>query len=86
MQISWCGLCDGKSDRYVTEAVEVLAALAPDLAVVVRAASRKAFVILDGTLLPIDRIASDRPYHSGCQRTAMTPQRRTDKRALARFS
>lgn len=29
------------------------------------AASRKAFVILDGTLLPIDRIVSDRPYDSG---------------------
>ncbi|GED90134.1 hypothetical protein TNCT6_72190 [Streptomyces sp. 6-11-2] len=26
---------------------------------------RKAFVILDGTLLPIDRIAADRPYYSG---------------------
>lgn len=25
----------------------------------------KAFVILDGTLLPIDRIAADPPYHSG---------------------
>ncbi|MGK3945259.1 IS5 family transposase [Streptomyces sp. RP5T] len=51
--------------RYVTEAVEVLAALAPDLATAVRAAARKAFVILDGTLLPIDRIAADRPYYSG---------------------
>lgn len=27
--------------------------------------ARKAFVILDGTLLPIDRIAADRPLHSG---------------------
>jgi hypothetical protein len=44
----------------VAEAVEVLAALAPDLATAVRAAARKAFVILDGTLLPIDRIAADR--------------------------
>ncbi len=26
---------------------------------------RKAYVILDGTLLPIDRIAADRPYYSG---------------------
>ncbi|MFF7476978.1 transposase family protein [Streptomyces sp. NPDC008092] len=51
--------------RYVAEAVEVLAVLAPDLATAVRAAARKAFVILDGTLLPIDRIAADRPYHSG---------------------
>ncbi|MEV6619040.1 transposase family protein, partial [Streptomyces sp. NPDC051051] len=31
----------------------------------VRSASSKAFVLLDGTLLPIDRIAADRPYYSG---------------------
>ncbi len=53
--------------RYVTEAVEVLAALAPTLAEAVRAASMKAFVLLDGTLLPIDRIAADRPFYSGCE-------------------
>ncbi|MGW4913994.1 transposase family protein [Streptomyces sp. NPDC004270] len=51
--------------RYVTEAVEVLAAVAPDLATAARTAARKAFVILDGTLLSIDRIAADRPYYSG---------------------
>ncbi|MFD3589505.1 IS5 family transposase [Streptomyces sp. NPDC058683] len=51
--------------RYVSEAVELLAAIAPDLAEAVRAASRKAFVILDGTLLPIDRIAADQPFYSG---------------------
>ncbi|WP_330280859.1 IS5 family transposase [Streptomyces sp. NBC_00588] len=51
--------------RYVNEAVELLAALAPTLAEAVRAASMKAFVILDGTLLSIDRIAADRPFYSG---------------------
>ncbi|MER7196012.1 IS5 family transposase [Streptomyces flaveolus] len=51
--------------RYVTEAVNLLAALAPTLAEAVRAASTKAYVILDGTLLPIDRIAADRPFYSG---------------------
>ncbi|MHB9847667.1 transposase family protein [Streptomyces krungchingensis] len=51
--------------RYITEAVDVLAALAPSLADAVRAASRKAFVLLDGTLLPIERIAADRPFYSG---------------------
>ncbi|WP_030993466.1 IS5/IS1182 family transposase [Streptomyces sp. NRRL WC-3744] len=51
--------------RYVTEAVELLADLAPTLTDVIRAASTKAFVILDGTLLPIDRIAADRPFYSG---------------------
>jgi DDE superfamily endonuclease/Helix-turn-helix of DDE superfamily endonuclease len=51
--------------RYVTEAVDLLAALAPSLADAVRTASVKAYVILDGTLLPIDRIAADRPFYSG---------------------
>ncbi|MER7967215.1 IS5 family transposase [Streptomyces ardesiacus] len=51
--------------RYIAEAVDVLAALAPDLAAAVKTAARKAFVILDGTLLPIDRIAADRPFYSG---------------------
>jgi hypothetical protein len=37
----------------------------PDLATAVIAASAKAFVILDGTLLPIDRIAADRSFYSG---------------------
>lgn len=51
--------------RYVTEAVDVLAQLAPTLEQAISTAKAKAFVILDGTLLPIDRIAADRPYHSG---------------------
>lgn len=51
--------------RYITEAVGLLATLAPTLADVVRTASTKAFVILDGTLLTIDRIAADRPFYSG---------------------
>ncbi|CAL9595824.1 hypothetical protein SUDANB6_05352 [Streptomyces sp. enrichment culture] len=42
-----------------------LAALTPTLAEAVRAASTKADVILDGTLPPVDRIAADRPFHSG---------------------
>ncbi|NJQ14078.1 IS5 family transposase [Streptomyces bohaiensis] len=51
--------------RYIAEAVEVLAALAPSLAEAARTASAKAFVLLDGTLLPIDRVAADRPFYSG---------------------
>ncbi|MFF7704543.1 IS5 family transposase [Streptomyces lydicus] len=54
--------------RYIAEAVELLAALAPTLAETVRAASMKAYLILDGTLLPIDRIAADRPFYSGKHR------------------
>jgi hypothetical protein len=46
--------------RYITEAVGLLAARAPDLATAATAALANAFVILDGTLLPIDQ-----PHHSG---------------------
>jgi hypothetical protein len=51
--------------RYINEAIEVLAALAPPFAGAMRTAVTRAFVILDGTLLPIDRIAADRLCFSG---------------------
>ena len=55
--------------RYVREGVAVLAAVAPTLDQALDIARRKAFVILDGTLLPIDRVGMasgrDRPYYSG---------------------
>ncbi|MFF8963187.1 IS5 family transposase [Streptomyces globisporus] len=51
--------------RYIAEAIDVLATLAPTLADAMKTASTKAFVMLDGTLLPIDRIAADRPFYSG---------------------
>ena len=49
------------ANRYITEAADLLAALAPALAAAARTASTKAFVLLDGTLLPIDRVTTDRP-------------------------
>lgn len=48
--------------RYTTETIDLLASLAPTLAEVTRAASTKAYVLLDGTLLPIDGIAADQPF------------------------
>jgi hypothetical protein len=55
--------------RYLREALEVLAALAPTLQQAIEACVRKAYVILDGTLLRIDRVAmasgNDRAYYSG---------------------
>jgi hypothetical protein len=55
--------------RYIREAIEVLAALAPSLRDAMTVAMRKAFVIIDGTLLRIDRVGMrsgrDRPYYSG---------------------
>ena len=51
--------------RCIREAIDVLAALAPSLAEAMKTARPKASVILDGTLLPIDRTAADTPYCSG---------------------
>ncbi|MFD3844848.1 transposase family protein [Streptomyces microflavus] len=65
--------------RYIREAVEALAAFAPSLAEAMLTIREKAFVILDGTLLPIDRIAADTPYYSGkYKRHGMTVQVLTD--------
>ncbi len=53
--------------RYVTETVELVATRAPKLRAALRKAKRDgmAYVIIDGTLIPIDRIAADRPFYSG---------------------
>jgi Helix-turn-helix of DDE superfamily endonuclease len=49
--------------RYVNETVELLAARAPRLRKAVQDAKRAghAYVILDGTLIPIDRVAAVGP-------------------------
>jgi hypothetical protein len=66
-----CGYRIGTSTvyRYLREALELLAALAPTLADAIEVARGKAFVILDGTLLRIDRVGMtggrDRSYYSG---------------------
>jgi Helix-turn-helix of DDE superfamily endonuclease/DDE superfamily endonuclease len=56
--------------RYVTETVRLLAARAPRLAPALRAAKQAghAFVVIDGTLIAIDRVAKDRPFYSGKHR------------------
>jgi hypothetical protein len=53
--------------RYVNETVALLAARAPRLRKAVRDAKKAgyAYVVLDGTLIPIDRVAADRPFYSG---------------------
>jgi hypothetical protein len=53
--------------RYVNETVELLAARAPKLRAALRKAKRAgmAYVIIDGTLIPVDRVAADRPFYSG---------------------
>ena len=56
--------------RYVKEAVALLAARAPKLRKAVRDAKKAgyAYVVLVGTLIPIDRVAADRPFYSGKHR------------------
>jgi hypothetical protein len=53
--------------RYVTETVALPAARAPKLRQAIRAATRAgyAYVVPDGTLIPVDRVAADRPFYSG---------------------
>jgi hypothetical protein len=56
--------------RCVNETVELLAARAPRLREAVRGAKKAgyAYVVVDGTLIPIDRVAADRPFYSGKHR------------------
>jgi DDE superfamily endonuclease len=53
--------------RYVNETVALLAGRAPKLRQAVRAAQKAgyAYGVLDGTLIPVDRVAADRPFYSG---------------------
>jgi DDE superfamily endonuclease/Helix-turn-helix of DDE superfamily endonuclease len=63
--------------RYVNETIALLAARAPRLRTAVRDAKKAghAYVVVDGTLIPIDRVAADRPFYSGKhQRHGMNPQ------------
>ena len=51
--------------RYIREAVDLLAATAPTLAHAMAGIAHLAYAILDGTLIPIDRVANQKPYYSG---------------------
>ena len=56
--------------RYARETITLLAARAPKLrnALVAAKKAGHAFVVIDGTLIPIDRVAADRPFYSGKHR------------------
>src|SRR5689334_16285092 len=60
-------VCTTMAWRYVNETVALLAARAPKLRQAVRKAKKAgyAYVVVDGTLTPIDRVAADRPFYSG---------------------
>ena len=56
--------------RYVSETVALLAARSPKLRQALAGAKKAghAYVVIDGTLIPIDRVAADRPFYSGKHR------------------
>jgi hypothetical protein len=56
--------------RYVTETGALLAARSPKLGQALRDAAKAghAYLVLDGTVIPIDRVAADRPFYSGKHR------------------
>ena len=62
------GVSTATAWRYVRETVTLLAARAPRLRGALRAAEKYAYVVPDGTLVPIDRVAADRPFYSGKHR------------------
>ena len=64
------GISTATAWRYVTETVALLAARSPKLRQALRDARKAghAYLVLDGTLIPIDRVAADRPFYSGKHR------------------
>ena len=62
------GVSTATAWRYVTEAVRLLASRAPKLRGALRTAQKHACVVLDGTLIAVDRLAADRPFYSGKHR------------------
>jgi DDE superfamily endonuclease/Helix-turn-helix of DDE superfamily endonuclease len=56
--------------RYVSETVGLLEARSPKLHKALRKAKKAghAYVVIDGTLIPVDRVAADRPFYSGKHR------------------
>ena len=64
------GVATATAWRYATETVALLAARSPRLRRALDQARQAghAYVIIDGTLIPIDRVAADRPFYSGRHR------------------
>jgi hypothetical protein len=64
------GISTATAWRYVNETVALLAARAPKLRQALRDVGKAghAYLVIDGTLIPIDRVAADRPFYSGKHR------------------
>ncbi|GHG50377.1 transposase family protein [Streptomyces griseocarneus] len=58
------GVSESTAWRYVDETLEVLAAWAPGLREALVGLGEGDFVVVDGTLIPTDRIRVDEPYYS----------------------
>lgn len=58
------GISEATAWRYVDETISVLAAWAPGLREALTGRGEDDFVVLDGTLIPTDRVAADEPYYS----------------------
>jgi hypothetical protein len=67
---AWFGIGTATAWRYVSETVGLLAARSPKLPKALRKAKKAghAYVVIDGTLIPVDRVAADRPFYSGKHR------------------
>ncbi|MGX8904736.1 transposase family protein [Streptomyces netropsis] len=58
------GVSEATAWRYVDETLDVLAAWAPGLREALVGLGEGDFVVVDGTLIPTDRIRADEPYYS----------------------
>jgi Helix-turn-helix of DDE superfamily endonuclease/DDE superfamily endonuclease len=64
------GVSTATAWRYVQETVMLLSARSPKLAQALRKAKKDGlhYLVLDGTLIPTDRVKADRPFYSGKHR------------------
>lgn len=64
------GISRATAARRIHETIDLLATCAPKLREGLRRTKRsgRGYVILDGTLIPTDRLAADRPYYQGKHR------------------
>ena len=68
------GISTATACRYVSEAVTLLAARTRKAARGLRAATKHAYVVLGGTLIPIGRLATGRPHFGKHRRHDMNLQ------------
>jgi hypothetical protein len=72
-RVAW--LCPTAALSPGHDSVDLLAATAPSLAQAIEKAAVLVWVILDGTLIPIDRVADQKPYYCGKhKRNGVTPR------------